>query len=88
MNCEQYCYWLKLFHFHNFPLVKWISYFFFLQESQLSFSYAASTDADETLVAGRWASSDSELKPYRTVLVLSADKFDKALEGIHTLLTQ
>lgn len=60
----------------------------FLKESQLSFSYAASTDADETLVAGRWASSDSELKPYRTVLVLSADKFDKALEGIHTLLTQ
>ncbi|XP_078357928.1 protein BCCIP homolog [Oculina patagonica] len=60
----------------------------FLKESQLSFSYTASTDADETLVAGKWTSHDSELKPYRTVLVLSADKFDKALEGIHNFLTQ
>lgn len=60
----------------------------FLKESELSFSFAASTDSDETLVAGRWKSDDSELKPYRTVLVLSADKFDKALEGINTLLTQ
>ena len=63
-------------------------HFFFFQESELSFSYPASTDSDETLVAGRWKSDDSELKPYRTVLVLSADKFDKALEGINTLLTQ
>lgn len=61
--------------------------FFCFQESELSFSYTASTDSDETLVAGRWKSDDSELKPYRTVLVLSADKFDKALEGINTLLT-
>ncbi|XP_027058756.1 protein BCCIP homolog [Pocillopora damicornis] len=60
----------------------------FQRESQLSFSYAASADVDETLVAGRWASSDCELKPYRTVLVLPADKFDKALEGIHNMLTQ
>jgi len=60
----------------------------FLKESELSFSYTASTDSDETLVAGRWTSDDSELKPYRTVLALSADKFDKALEGINTLLTQ
>lgn len=62
--------------------------FFCFQESELSFSYTASTDSDETLVAGRWTSDDSELKPYRTVLALSADKFDKALEGINTLLTQ
>lgn len=60
----------------------------FQRESQLSFSYAASADVDETLVAGRWASSDCELKPYRTVLVLPTDKFDKALEGIHNMLTQ
>lgn len=60
----------------------------FLRESQLSFSYTASADVDETLVAGRWASSDCELKPYRTVLVLSADKFDKALEGVNIMLTQ
>ena len=68
----------------QFPFWIWFS----LQESQLSFSYAASADVDETLVAGRWASSDCELKPYRTVLVLPADKFDKALEGIHNMLTQ
>lgn len=54
----------------------------------MSFSYTASADVDETLVAGRWASSDCELKPYRTVLVLSADKFDKALEGVNIMLTQ
>ena len=54
----------------------------------MSFSFAASTSSEETLVAGRWTSDDSELKPYRTVLLLSADKFDKALEGIHTMLTQ
>ena len=64
------------------------SVFFCFQESDLSFSYAASSDSDETLVAGRWTSDDSELKPFRTVLVLSAAKFDKALEGINTLLTQ
>lgn len=74
------------FVFTSASPVKW--FFFCFQESQLSFSYTASTDSDETLVAGRWTSDDSELKPYRTVLVLSADKFDKALEGIHTLLTQ
>lgn len=59
-----------------------------LQASQLSFSFEASTSSDETLVGGKWTSDDSELKPYRTVLVLSTDKFDEALEGIHTMLTQ
>lgn len=44
--------------------------------------------SDETLVGGKWTSDDSELKPYRTVLVLSTDKFDEALEGIHAMLTQ
>ena len=70
----------------NLPCID--SVFSCFQESELSFSYAASTDSDETLVAGRWTSDDSELKPCRTVLVLSAAKFDKALEGINTLLTQ
>ena len=64
------------------------SFLFCLQESQLSFSFAASASPEETLVAGKWTSDDSELKPYRTVLVLSADKFDRALEGIHAMLTQ
>ena len=59
-----------------------------LQASQLSFSFEASTSSDETLVGGKWTSDDSELKPYRTVLVLSTDKFDEALEGIRTMLTQ
>jgi len=60
----------------------------FLKESQLSFSFPASSNSNETLVGGKWTSDDSELKPCRTVLVLSADKFDKALEGIHAMLTQ
>lgn len=60
----------------------------FLKASQLSFSFEASTSSDETLVGGKWTSDDSELKPYRTVLVLSTDKFDEALEGIRTMLTQ
>lgn len=77
---------LLIFVFTSASLVKYL--FFCFQECELSFSYAASTDSDETLVAGRWTSDDSELKPFRTVLVLSADKFDKALEGINTLLTQ
>lgn len=59
-----------------------------LKESQLSFSFAASTSSEETLVGGRWTSDDSELKPYRTVLLLSAANFNKAMESIHAIFSQ
>lgn len=57
------------------------------KESELSFSFAASSSTEETLVAGRWTSDDSELAPYRTVLLLSAANFNKAVESIHEIFS-
>lgn len=49
---------------------------FNLQMSQLSFSYPVSEESDE-LFDGQWCFEDSTLKPYRTVMVVSAARFEE-----------
>lgn len=44
----------------------------------MSFSYPVSTESDE-LFGGQWDLEDSTLKPYRTVIVVSAAKLEEVV---------
>lgn len=61
--------------------------FLWLQEADCRFEFCVKDDSDSGL-AGRWMEGDTEMSPYRRVLLLKASKLDPLIEQIKTFVTE
>ena len=73
--------------FSKIDLINLLLYFGFpLQAAVLSFNYPVSEESD-TALAGTWSFDDTELKTYRTVMVIPASHISDVLSQIEENLT-
>lgn len=65
--------------------VKYGCFVYLLQESILSFKYSIMEETDSA-IGGSWAMDETQLKTFRTILVVPASRMDNILKDIQSNL--
>lgn len=60
--------------------------FFYFQQAIIKFHYSVQEEAD-TCLSGRWSFDDVPMKPYRTVMLIPADRMPAIMDKLKEYLT-